>query len=234
MRVIVTRPEHSAARTAARLTSLGHEPVLFPLTRPQHHPHAAARALEEPHAALAVTSAEALRALETIGTLPRPVLATPLFAVGKATGRAAQDLGFIDVRIGPGNGRGLAAMIGAEPLTGVVLYLAGTPRSPAFEADLTASGTMFRTTEVYEMLACGYSAAGLEQRLLDSVPDAVLLYSAEAARIFFDLLAPHLSALARLRIFAISDSVKASTPSELHHNVTVAARPDEEALFDLL
>ncbi len=234
MRVIVTRPEHSAARTAERLTSLGHEPVLFPLTRPRHDSTAAARAIQEPHAALAVTSAEALRALDALGKLPDPVLATPLFAVGKATAGAAGELGFTNIRMGPGDGRGLAAMVGADPPPGILLYLAGRPRSPAFEAELSARGVPFRTAEIYEMLTLNYDGAEIGRKLLNRVPDALLLYSAEAARIFFRELAPHPSALGRLRIFAISNSVKASIPSELHHNVKVAARPDEDALFDLL
>ncbi|MCJ9754909.1 uroporphyrinogen-III synthase, partial [Neorhizobium sp. BETTINA12A] len=33
MRVVVTRPESSARRTAERLQNLGHQPVLLPLTK---------------------------------------------------------------------------------------------------------------------------------------------------------------------------------------------------------
>ncbi|WJH41339.1 hypothetical protein N7E02_13085 [Aliirhizobium terrae] len=63
MRVLVTRPKLSAARTAERLISMGHEPVLMPLSEAVHHPQAAAEAFRTPYAALAVTSAEALRAI---------------------------------------------------------------------------------------------------------------------------------------------------------------------------
>lgn len=113
MRVLVTRPRPAAERTAARLSAMGHEAVILPLMQAQHLAGAARAALSEPHQAIAVSSGEAVRVLGALGPALEPHLATPLFAVGEATARAAGDLGFTDVRIGPGTGEGLAETVAA-------------------------------------------------------------------------------------------------------------------------
>ena len=50
MRVLVTRPQPSAAATAARLEAIGHEAILLPLMEPVHPPEVALEALALPHA----------------------------------------------------------------------------------------------------------------------------------------------------------------------------------------
>lgn len=90
MRIVITRPQRLGERTAAKLEALGHEPVLLPLFYPVHHGERAVSALSAPLAAIAVTSAEALRALETSRDGLAPYLSEPLFAVGGATAEAAE------------------------------------------------------------------------------------------------------------------------------------------------
>ncbi len=236
MRVIVTRPQLSAARTTQRLEDLGHEPILLPLAQAVHDVAAAADALSLPHAALAVTSAETLRALTSLGAGLEPHLSTPVFAVGKATARLAAELGFTDIRIGPGDGQGLARMlIESLPVPGLpVLYLAGSPRMPHLEAALATEAVPLRVIEVYRMLGIAYDAADIEERIGVSAPDAVLLYSAQTARLFFQSPAARLPCLPRLRILAISDSLLEHVPPPYHANVEVAHSPDEDGLFALL
>ncbi len=82
MRIVVTRPQRSGERTAAKLEALGHAPVLLPLFHPCHHGERAVAALSDPAGAIAVTSAEALRALATCEEQLAPCLSKPLFAVG--------------------------------------------------------------------------------------------------------------------------------------------------------
>jgi uroporphyrinogen-III synthase len=236
MRVIVTRPQLSAARTAQRLEDLGHEPILLPLAEAVHDAAAAVDALAVPHSVLVVTSGEALRALVSLGAALEPHLSTLLFAVGKATARVATDLGFTDIRIGPGDGQGLARMlIESPPVAGLpVLYLAGSPRTPHLEAALAADGVPLRVAEVYRMPGIAYDAADIEEKIGVSAPDAVLLYSAQTARLFFHGPAANLPWLPRLRILAISDSLLEHVPPPYHANVEVAGSPDEDGLFALL
>ncbi|WJR69262.1 uroporphyrinogen-III synthase [Neorhizobium sp. CSC1952] len=236
MRVFVTRPENSARRTAERLRGLGHEPVLLPLTRAVHHPQAAELALKQPHAALAVTSAEAMRVLASLGEKLAQHLGKTIYAVGDATAKAARESGFFRVRTGPGTGSELAELIVGEApaLAAPVLYLTGTPRSAAFEDGLQAGKVPFATAEIYEMAPVAYDGTTVRRILLRPPPDAVLLYSRESARLFSDLAAPHASALASTRFLCLSDNVADAVPQNFHGNIKIADRPDEDGLFALL
>ena len=236
MRVVVTRPENPARRTAERLQDLGHEPVLLPLTRAIHHPDAAAASLAGPHTALAVTSAEAVRVLSALGERLTPFLGQTLYAVGETTANAAADAGFRDVRAGPGTGAGLAELIAgyAPRLDAPLLYLAGKPRSPKFEEGLHGKGVAFAVSEVYEMAPIAYDETFVRGALLDPPADAVLLYSRETARLFWDFAAPHLKELASMRLLCLSDNVAEIIPREFHRNIKIARHPDEEGIFALL
>jgi uroporphyrinogen-III synthase len=236
MRVIVTRPQHNAARTAQRLEDLGHHPILLPLAQAVHDPDAAAHALALPHSALVVTSGEALRTLASLGAGLEPHLSTPLFAVGKATAGTATELGFTDVRIGPGDGQGLAHMlIHNPPALGLpLLYLAGSPRTPHLEAELAADGLPLQVVEAYRMLAIAYEAGEIAQRVGPSAPDAVLLYSSQTARLFFGGPAAQFPWLEQMRILAIAESLLEHVPPRYHANVELARSPDEDGLFALL
>jgi uroporphyrinogen-III synthase len=236
LRVLVTRPKLSAARTAERLISMGHDPVLLPLSETVHHPQAAAEALRSPHAALAATSAEALRAISTPEIRSVLDLGKPLFAVGDATAAAARSAGFGEVHAGAGDGEDLADLITGShvDVSDGILYLAGRPRARGFEERLAALGVPVRIAEVYEMAAVEYQPEALADIFIASRPDAVLLYSLQNTQRFFDLAKPYAGALADMTILCMSDRTAARVPAEYRHHVRVAAAPSEEALLTLL
>lgn len=236
MRVVVTRPEGSALRTAERLKSLGHEPVLLPLTKARHDADMTENALRRPHAALAVTSAEAVRALSALGERLIPYLDETLYAVGDATGRAAEEAGFRNICVGPGTGAGLADLVASRALQlpAPLLYLAGKPRSPNFEEGLHAKNLPFLTAEIYEMSPTAHGEGVIRNALLDPPADAVLLYSRENARLFFDLAMPHAAALTGTRILCLSDNVADAVPKKFHRNIKIADHSDEDGLLALL
>ncbi|MCQ1837368.1 uroporphyrinogen-III synthase [Neorhizobium galegae] len=236
MRVVVTRPESSARRTAERLQNLGHQPVLLPLTRAVHHPDAAEAAFAGPHAALAVTSAEAVRVLSSLGDHLTPYLGQTLYAVGETTAKAAEEAGFRNIRSGAGTGAELAKLIAsyASDLDAPLLYLAGKPRSPKFEDGLRTNDVPFVTAEVYEMAPIAYDEVFIRDILLDPPVDAVLLYSRENARLFCDFAAPHLAELASVQFVCLSDNVAEIIPREFHRNIKIASHPDEDGVFALL
>ena len=101
MRVLVTRPEPGASRTAAALVAAGHAPLVAPVM--------VVRTSREPlpgstFDALVLTSANALVALEHL-TRTLPVL-----AVGELTAAGALAAGFADVRTACGDRHALAAL----------------------------------------------------------------------------------------------------------------------------
>ncbi|AJY47693.1 uroporphyrinogen-III synthase [Martelella endophytica] len=224
MRVLVTRPEASAERSAARLAALGHLPFTLPLFEPVHQPDAAIAALaEEAWSAVAVTSAEAVRALGRAAPLR-------LYAVGEASAKAARDAGFADIVTGPGDGAGLAERIAADGVDRL-LYLAGSPRMPDFEQRLAACGVSFLSVDCYRMMPVALSDDEFAARLVDAAPDAVLLYSARTADRFFAL--GGAAFLPRQAfVVCLSAAVAAQVPAGIP--VRIAAAPDEKKLFACL
>ncbi|THK38919.1 uroporphyrinogen-III synthase [Ensifer sp. MPMI2T] len=237
MRVLVTRPHPAAAATALKLEAIGHEAILLPLMQAEHLAAAIETALQQSHGAIAVTSAEATRVLGALGRALEPHLATPLFCVGEATGRAAAELGFTDIHVGPGTGEGLAETIAAAFAAGLpkpLLYLAGSPRSDGLERALRQHGTDHRTVECYRMTPLAYRPDELSSLLRTGRFDAVLLYSRETARQFAALLSQsRLSAAAFApRYLCFSASTAEALPADAA--TEVAAMPDEENLLKLL
>ncbi len=236
MRIVVTRPEASAQATADRLRALGHQPALLPLTKPVHHPDVAKNALRQHHGALAVTSAEAVRVLSTIEAHIAPHLGDMLFAVGAATARAAEAAGFRNIVVGNGTGVMLAELIAGRKsdFSPPLLYLAGKPRSPRFEQGLAKHAVPCVTVEIYEMYPVPHADEAVSHVLRGPSADVVLLYSRENARLFFELAAPHMDALAATRILCLSANVAEAVPNEFAKNIKIAAELEEEALFTLL
>lgn len=241
MRVLILRPEQTAARTARKLAALGHETARLPLSRPQHDLDAVKAALAERHSAIAITSAEVARLFGHLGdTLDRHLLTT-VFSVGQASANAASAAGFRTVLTPGGNGRDLADMIvahcrdfgmPAEP----ILYLAGVPRARGFETRLTEAGIPLRTVEAYRMVPVVPRRTETETALLKPVPDAVLFYSGESARAFFKL-SPLVEIPERFLstlMLCMSANVAKAVPQRFAASTVVASAPNEESLLDLL
>ena len=104
--------------------------------------------------AIAVTSAEAIHALQAIGPLTSADLSRPLFAVGMATASQAEKAGFRSAYHGDGNGVQLADLRSASAaLLGgrSVNYLAGSPRADGVETRMKELGIPGETVECYRM-----------------------------------------------------------------------------------
>ncbi|MFS8147248.1 uroporphyrinogen-III synthase [Rhizobium sp. BR 249] len=235
MRVLVTRPAHSAARTAQRLRDMGHEPVLLPLRQPLHDSAVAAQALAATSGAIAVTSAEAIRVVSALGEALRPHLARPLFAVGETTAKEAKSLGFQSVSSSSGNGRDLAELVAAQGADGL-LYLAGIPRAETFEAGLREHGIRFSVTECYLMQPVAPHPAEIEAIFSGPGPGAILFYSRQTADDFFHVveLRSALSERGEIRLLCLSEAVAQAVPEPLKKSVAIAPMPDEKSLLSLL
>ena len=229
MRVLVTRPEPGAARTAARLRALGLDAILLPLseTRPLSvDPDAAA----PDTAAVAVTSANALR--HAPPALIARLAALPCHAVGKRTAEAARAAGFRTVTEGPGDAAGLARLVATDLAGRKLAYLCGRMRFPGFEDCLSRAGVTVCPIETYDTLAVGYSDEAVRERLSAGPVNAVLLYSVKAAEAARDLIAkPALAGLfENARILALSERIGAAFGPA----AVTPPRPDEDDLLALL
>src|SRR5262245_11013669 len=125
MRLLLTRPEPDAARSAALLRGRGHTVLVAPLTR--FEPIAADFA--GPFVAVLMTSANAARAaarhtrIDELRTLP-------VFAVGKRSAEAAHEAKFANVTSADGALGDLVRLASARlPRGARALYLAGEDRA---------------------------------------------------------------------------------------------------------
>lgn len=232
-RVLVTRPEPGAARTAKKLVAMGFEPILLPLTETRPLPIAVDELVGQ-GAAVAVTSANAIR------HAPKELLAglahLPCHAVGSKTARAARQAGFVSVYEGPGDAGGLAAGMTADFAGKRVVYLCGRVRFPGFEQRLAAAGIEVFPVETYDTLTVDYGNEAAVERLGGSPVDAVLLYSARAAAAMLALgRRPALAHLfANATLLCLSERVAAALYSLGGDKIRVSQQPTEEALFEML
>jgi uroporphyrinogen-III synthase len=234
MRVLVTRPEPDASRSAERLDRLGHEAVVLPLSQ-IFSTSVAETVSPSEFDAVAVTSTNAVR-------YAPPALLAALkrlrcHAVGTSTAKAAQAAGFEDVVQGPGDAAGLAKSILADlPETGRLLYLTGRIRMPEFERQLQAGGLSVTAILVYDTQKISHAADFVLSRLDGKGVDAVLLYSANGAEVYGRMAStPGLAqSLGNARLLCLSGRVEAALPPPLRAFAETASRPDEASLFALL
>ena len=219
-RVWITRAQPGAARSAARLTALGFEPVVAPLLAIRPLPDALAQAPDfATVAALAFTSPNGV---EAFAALTPDLRDRPVFAVGDATAQAARDAGFTDARSAAGDIHALAALIAATPPDGLIL--APGAREPAGDLPALLSDHAVQRLPVYRAEETGAA-----------VPadfDAVLLHSPRAARALATVLTPDLAA----NRVAVCISAAAAAPlaalsfAERH----TAEAPDETSMLTAL
>jgi len=232
MRVLVTRPETDAARTAARLAELGHEAVVEPLLTLEAKP--IERMPAGPFVALAATSANALRIAARIKALD-PVRGLPLHAVGTHTADAAHAAGFHTVVDAEGDAAALAASIARVVQSpGRVLHLAGDVRAKELAVLLAPRGIEVDVLELYRMRPAEklhISAALLGAGRID----AVLHFSPRSAATFVGLVQRGgLTEMARRpRHLCLSQAVAAELMA-IGVSAEIAAEPNETALLALL
>jgi uroporphyrinogen-III synthase len=233
LRVLVTRPEPGASRTARRLQDTGFQPVLLPLTETATLP-VDAGLIPDDAAAVAVTSANALR------HAPKDVIAAlaalPCHAVGARTGEAARKMGFSSVVEGAGDAEALADSLATAFPGKAIVYPCGRVRFPVFEQRLEAAGVLVHAMETYDTLPVRHSDDTILALLAGRPVDAALLYSAKAAAAM-QLLAtrPALQGVfEKTRFFALSARIAAAFDDSGGKAIRVAEEPDEEALLALL
>ena len=231
MRLLVTRPAEEAARTAARLSALGHVAVLAPMLRYEPLPLPATTSRP---AALALTSARAVEAIGGPDALPGTA-GVPLFCVGETTAAAARAAGFADIRVGAGGATALARGIAAaiSPDRGPILYAAARERTGDLEAELARLGYVVDIVEVYRMAAETALPPEVAAAIGGGMLDGVLAYSRRTTQALVACAetAGLGAALRRVPLFALSAAIAAGLGFE---RVSVAAAPDESALLAML
>ena len=239
MAILVTRPHPDDETTARALRDRGFDVLRAPMLRFEPVPFqddADAR-----YGAVIVTSANALRAIAPHLAGSR-LLQLPLFAVGEHTAVAAHGAGFGEVIASKGDAGALRDLVlaavkskqlkKASPL----LYLAGADLARDLGGELGEKGFTVVTHTTYRMVP----APSLPREICDAFVahevEAVLHYSRRSARAFLEAARSggvEISALA-LPQCCISVAVAAVLRDAGATQVTAAASPDENALFEAL
>ncbi|SMF83779.1 uroporphyrinogen-III synthase [Tistlia consotensis] len=232
MRLLLTRPQEDAERSAERLRALGHRVELEPLLTIRQRPEALdpARDLEGVQA-LVVTSLNGLRAF--LAASPRRDL--PVFAVGPASAGEALAAGFRSVRSGEGDAAALAELVAGtlDPAAGALLHPAGTVTAGALAERLGAAGFALRRVVLYEAVTADRLGERTEELLRAHVLDGALFYSPRTATTFVSLVrqAGLEACCATLTAWCLSPAVAAALAPLGWRRVAIATTPREAALF---
>ena len=230
--MLVTRPEAEAGETAARLAALDIEATISPLLCYEALP----ASLPDPKgfAALALTSANALRALEE-----RQVLAQfhglEVYAVGDRTAERARACGFTHVEAASGTLGDLVERLAHARPSGPVFYPAGRELSGDLAKSLAPYGVMVITTRVYAMNPTTELPATVIDELETGAIEAALFYSRRTADTFARLTASRLSRPTRqsLAVLCLSEAVAEPLIDAHFVRVGLADYPSEEAMMGL-
>lgn len=230
--MLVTRPEPDASETAARLAALDIEAALCPLLRHETLP----TSLPDPtgFAAIALTSANALRALDERGVL-KNFTTLPAYTVGDRTAALAQEMGFSSVQSAGGGLGDLVEMLAHAGVKGPIFYPTGRDQSGDLAKSLAPFGVMTIVAQVYAMTAATALPDQIVGELEDGSIDAALFYSRRTAETFTRLCEDRLSRMARLELGALCLSEAIAEPLVSAHFVRVglADYPSEEAMMAL-
>ncbi len=227
MRILVTRSPDDAERTAVRLTALGHEAVVAPVTRivPTGDP-----APSDPYDAVIVTSGHSVDALASIDK------SRLVFAVGPRTADVVQGAGFTSIIVGEGDAVSLSRLIREGlPAGRTLLHVTGRHHKEEPAASLTAAGYRILTWEVYEARVVDRLPEEAVEALRSGKIGAALHYSRRSADLLIRLaeeagLASALTACAHL---CLSEDVAAAF-NGMRASLLVAREPSEDSLLGLL
>ena len=232
MRMLVTRPEPDVADTAGRLEALEIEAVPCPLLTFECLPTSLPEA--RGFAALAVTSANALRALDERGVLGayRDI---KVFTVGDRTADKARAYGCTDVRSAGGSFGDLVDMLAHAGIDGPVFYPSGRDLAGDLAKSLAPFGVMVIAAQVYAMIPVAALPLEVREGLVDGSIGAALFYSRRTAETFVKLASDGLGREAHLRLGMLCLSEAVAEPLIDAHfvRVSLADYPSEEAMMGL-
>ena len=233
MRLLLTRPEPDAQRTATALRAQGHDVIAAPLLRIE--PAADAKIGEGPWAAILITSANAAHAVAAHAGVT-PLRTLPVFAVGRRSAEAMAAAGFADVTSADGDVGDLGRVVAMRmPPAAPLLYLAGEDRSGDLAGDLRGRGFAVETTMIYRAIAATDLPAAAALALASGV-DGVLHFSRRSAEAYVDAArAAGLLANALKPVhFCLSAQVAEPLAQAGAADVRVAERPNEAVLIALI
>jgi len=233
VRLLLTRPELDAQRTATALRAQGHDVIIAPLLRIE--PVTDAQIGAGPWVAILITSANAAPAVAAHARVTQ-WRALPVFAVGRRSADAMAAAGFADVTSADGDVSELAQLVAARLQPAArLLYLAGEDRSGDLAGDLRARGFAVETTMIYRAIAATDLPPAAAQALASGI-DGVLHFSRRSAEVLVDAAraAGVLESALQVAHFCLSAQVAEPLAQAGAAAIRVAERPNEAVLIALI
>jgi uroporphyrinogen-III synthase len=234
MRLLVTRPEPDAQRTAEILRAQGHAAVVAPLMRIES---IYADLGPGPWAMVLMTSANAARAVAAHPGMTE-LAGVPVFAVGRRSAEVAREAGFRNVSSADGAAPDLIRMAVASTLAPRlrVLYLAGQDTSHDLAAELAPHGIEVRTVVVYRAVPVRQLPGEVLDALAARRLDGILHYSRRSATALLRAAATAgvLDRVLALAHYCLSSEIATLLRDAGARRMQIAPRPEESALIELL
>ncbi len=232
MRVLITRPRPASDRLAGLLATRGIDSAVEPLLDIRRRTGVTID-LAGAQAVL-FTSANGVAAFAA--ATPRRDIR--VLTVGPASGEAARAAGFADVMSADGDVGALAALVGRtlDPQAGAVLHAAGADLAGDLAAMLAPWGFTVRRVVLYDAIAATVLTPETAGLLRQGGLDAALFFSPRTASAFVTLVtrAGLVANLSRVSALCLSANVVAALDKVSWARIRTAARPDQDALLDLL
>jgi uroporphyrinogen-III synthase len=230
VRLLLTRPEADARRTAKLLRAHGHTVVVAPLLQIE-----AVAAEIGAGAAIVVTSANTAQVVAA--HQQRTALCRlPVFAVGERSAQAMRDAGFAEVTSADGSVGDLARLVAARmPAGASLLYLAGADRSGDLAGDLRARSFAVETIVVYRAVTITRLPEAAAFALAGGL-HGVLHFSRRSAAAYVDAAraAGQLTIALKPAQFCLSAPIAVPLQRAGAVDVHIAQRPTEAALVELI
>jgi uroporphyrinogen-III synthase len=233
VRLLLTRPEPDAQRTAAALRAQGHDVVAAPLLRIA--PAADAQIGKGPWAAILITSANAAHAAAAHART-KELRALPVFAVGRRSADAMAAAGFTEVTSADGNVSDLVRLVAARLQPAArLLYLVGEDRSGDLAGDLRARGFAVETVVIYRAIATPSLPPAAALALAGGI-DGVLHFSRRSAEVFVETAraAGVLESALQAAHFCLSAPIAEPLAQAGAADIRIAERPNEAVLLALI
>lgn len=241
MKILVTRPRADAEEIAKLLEARGHDVLLAPLLEIVFSPGEPIAANDTQ--ALLFTSANGVRALVERNAHDLSALRhLPVYTVGDATGRAAQEAGFAEVLSASGDVKALAALVisRVRPEAGPLLHIAASDVAGDLSGLLAAQGFTVTRAVLYETKKTDALSAETSDALRRGDIPAALFFSPRTATAFVALataadLAPALGRTTAICLSpAVADAVDELPGAASWRDILTAAEPTQDAFLSAL
>lgn len=232
LKLLVTRPQPDAARTAAHLAALDIEPVIAPMLEamPINGP------LPDPDtiSAIAFTSINAVRFFSA-RTPGADFLAKPVYAVGEATADAARAAGFGDVSAAEGTLANLTTHIASRHKGGAIFHPGARDLTGDLGLALKPHAIPVLSTTFYAMEQAKTFPPGVREALVEGDIAAALFFSARTADSFSRLAAGPDFIVTRTMLHCLCLSENCAAPLTQSHflRIALAGDPSHEAMMAL-